>query len=224
MQVHAQRNPKRKHPSDGDTPMQKKQRITMVSNPSSTTSHYFAAHELILAQIRPRFEVKTMSVMPSTSIKKHVDKALDHLGRFSAWDTSVLPGVVFFSGSLKASNKLITIGELVRRRIEESDQKWYQYNILNETECEEESVVEETFLAMDDDAGHESNDDEYFETLNPTIHELAVTPGKILRKSYMGTLFSRVPLDEIKNHPNISTQTNEASIDLLRKRKMGGRG
>ncbi|KAK0616269.1 hypothetical protein B0T14DRAFT_497558 [Immersiella caudata] len=222
MLVHAQTIPKRKHPSDGDAPMQKKQRIAIAPDPTSTASHYFVVHEPILARLRPRYDVKAMSIMSSTSIKKRVDKALDHLGRFSAWDQAVLPGVVFFSATLNASNKLITIGELVRRRIGESDQKWYQYNVLNETEHEEDSMVEETFMPMNDDTGHE-NEEDYFETLAPNIHELAVTPGKIRRKSYMSILISRIPLEEIKNHPDISMQTNEASIDMLRRKNLGVR-
>jgi len=218
MQVHGQTVPKRKLPIDGGAPMPKKQRIAIASDLSSTASHYFAIHEPILARLRPRYDIKTMSVMPSTSIKKHVDKALDHLSQLSACEQSVLPGVVFFSASLNASNKLITIGELVRRRIGESDQKWYQYNVLNETEYEDALVVEETVMALDVDTG-----EDYFETLEPSIQDLAVTPTKVRRKSYVSVLFSRVPLDEIKNHPAISTQTNEADMDLLRRKKTGGR-
>jgi len=224
MPAQTQKIPKRKHPSDGDVvPVQKKQRVAITTDPTATASHYFILYEPILARLRPKYEVKTMSIMPSTSIKKHVDKALEHLGRFSAWDQSVLPGVVFFSATLNASNKLVTIGELVRRRIGESEQKWYQYNVLNETECEEKpSVVEETFMAMDGvDTGNDSNEEDYFETLKPTIHDQAAAPVKIRRKSYISTLFSRVPLDEIKSLPGISLQTNEANIDLLRRKKLG---
>ncbi|KAK0644513.1 hypothetical protein B0T16DRAFT_430612 [Cercophora newfieldiana] len=223
MQIHAQTIPKRKHHSDGDAPVPKKQRVAIATDSTTTASHYFVLCEPILSRLRPKYEVKTMSIMPSTSIKKHVDKALEHLGQFSAWDQSVLPGVVFFSATLNASNKLITVGEIVRRRIEESGQKWYQYNVLNEAEYEDGfSVVEETFMPMDDeDAGHASNEDEYFETLKPTIHERAVAPTKVRRKSYMSTLFSRVPLDEIKSLPGISVQTNEVVINLQRRRKLG---
>lgn len=224
--VHVQHPPisKRKHFGDGHDPLSKKPRVAM-GDPTPTTSHYFAVHEPLLAKLHSSYAVKTMSVMPSTSINKHVDKALQHLGRFSAWDQSVLPGVVFFSAGLKASNKLVTIAELVRRRIGESEEKWYQYNILTDMECEETStegplVVEDTFLAVDEgDPDSATND--YFETMKPTVHEQAVAPVKTRHRSYMSLFLSRVPLGELKALPNVGLQTNEDNIELIRKRKTG---
>ncbi|KAK3350144.1 hypothetical protein B0T25DRAFT_260684 [Lasiosphaeria hispida] len=222
---------KRKLLGENDAPISKKHRVG-ADQVTSPPSHYFLLYEPLLLKLRPSYEVKTMSVMPSTSINKHVDKALEHLGRFSAWDQSVLPGVVFFSAKLNASNKLITISELVRRRIGESEQKWFQYNVLSETECdeasvEEPSVVEDTFMAVDrgtEAAECDSDADDYFETTKTTIYERAVQPVKVKHKSYMSVFFSRVPLDELKTLPNIVLQTNEDRIDLLRKRNMGSVG
>ncbi|KAK3342978.1 hypothetical protein B0H65DRAFT_235584 [Neurospora tetraspora] len=188
---------KRRHLSDGDIPgnSNKKQRTTGTSNIQQTTSlqsnhqHQsnttagvvtpaFQPYESLLAKLRPRYEVKTMSVMPSTSIAKHVDKALQHLDRFNLWDQSVLPGVVLLSAKPVASSKLVTIAELVRRRIGEGEQKWFQYNVLTETEEEEVvdagagagaggmEVVEDTVMDLtkdgDDDDGEE---EEAFETM-----------------------------------------------------------
>jgi hypothetical protein len=168
-----------------------------------------------------------MSVMPSTTISKHVDRALEYLGRSSAWDQNVLPGVVLLCARAGASAKLITISELVRRRIGESEQKWFQYNLLSETVKEEAaqpgadvSVVEDTFMNVDRGEGEEEPEDEYFETIAPMIHERAVQRPKLRYKAHMTVLLSRVPLDELKTERNVSVQTNEQHIEYLRRRRL----
>lgn len=222
---------KRKFPSDNDAPNPKKRRPadsqTQPQPQPLRVSPYDEVYKPLLAKLDSRFQVKTMSVMPSTSISKHVDRALEHLGRFSAWDRTVFPGVVLLCAKSAASCKLITISELVRRRIAEAEQKWFQYNILSETMWEETpqpaedpSVVEDTFMAVDHD-GEGDTDDECFETIRPTIHEQAVRPAKIRYKAHMVVLLSRVRLDELKGGKNISLQTNEQHIEYLRKKSMG---
>jgi hypothetical protein len=172
-----------------------------------------------------------MSVMPSTSISKHVDRALEHLGRFSPWDQTILPGVVLLCAKAAASGKLITIAELIRRRIGEGEQKWFQYNVLNETAMEEPapapaapetSVVEDTFMAVDGEGvDGADDDDEYFETRQPTIHEQAVQPAKVRYKAHISVLLSRIPLDELRAERYVSMQTNDQTVEYLRKKKMG---
>jgi hypothetical protein len=227
---------KRKFPSDSIDLVPKKRRAadprtetrtpSQAQNSTSITSSYNQVYNPLLAKLSRKFEVKAMSVMPSTSISKHVDRALEHLGRFSAWDQTVLPGVVLLCAKSTASGKLITISELIRRRIGESDQKWFQYNVLSETVMEEAvhvgepSVVEDTFMAGDGQS-EEGADDEYFETIQPTIHEQAVQPAKVRYKAHMTVLLSRVPLDELKTEHNVSLQTNEQHIEHRRKKNMG---
>ncbi|GAB1316246.1 DNA/RNA-binding protein Alba-like domain-containing protein [Madurella fahalii] len=220
---------KRKFLSDSNAPNRKKRRSAdpQPQPQSSTTSPYHEVYKPLLAKLDSRFQVKTMSVMPSTSISKHVDRALEHLGRFSAWDQTVFPGVVLLCAKSAASSKLITISELVRRRIAEADQKWFQYNILSETMWEEASqptedpsVVEDTFMAVDRD-DEEDADDEYFEPIRPTIHEQAVRSPKVRYKAHMVVLLSRVRLDELRGGKNISLQTNEQHIEYQRKKSMG---
>ncbi|KAK4227620.1 hypothetical protein QBC38DRAFT_187895 [Podospora fimiseda] len=242
---------KRKFPSDNcnqttSASSSKKRRTTAAavsatSNPEAhassvppTTSPYAKVYNPILEKLNNKYEVKALSVIPSTSIRKHVDKALQHLGRFSAWDQKVLPGTVLFCAKSSTSNKLITIVELIRRRIGETEQKWYQYNVLSETICEEpiaqrkrpdvvdETVVEDTFMDVD---GEEENDDddEYFETMRPakTIYELAVDPPKIRYQAHITVLLSRVPLEELRNIQSVSLQTNEHYVEHLRKKRAG---
>lgn len=234
---------KRKFHSDGNDPVPRKRRAageeseTQTTHPQNrtqdstpTSSSYSQIYNPLLAKLSPKFEVKAMSVMPSTSISKHVDRALEHLGRFSPWDQTILPGVVLLCAKQPATSKLITIAELVRRRIGESEQKWFQYNIVKEMVIEEPtpasaaagelSVVEDTFMAVDGE-DVEGADDEYFETRQPTIHEQAVQPAKVRYKAFMSVLLSRVPLHELRTEFYVSCQTNEELIERKRKKKMG---
>jgi len=228
---------KRKFYGDSDDRIPKKRRAAdprsqiqtqnQTRDPASATSSYSDVHGPLLAKLSPKFEVKAMSVMPSTSINKHVDHAIKHLGRFSPWDQTVLPGVVLLCAKSSASSKLITIAELVKRRIGESEQKWFQYNVPKETvveeaapAAEEPSVVEDTFMAVGQ-GGEEGPDDEYFETIPPTIHEQAVQPAKVRHKAHVVVMLSRVPLEELRSEPNVSVQTNEQYIDYVRKKRMG---
>lgn len=220
MHISLQSSSKRKLAGDTemrDAPTMKKQRVRAEVVPE--TSHYLAPYEPILAILRPKYDIKTMSIMSSTSINKHVNKALEHLGRFSAWDQSVLPGIVFFSAKFATSNKLTTISELLRRRIGESEQKWYQYNVLEETEYEQ---MEVEVLPSANDANHvRGNDDDYFESMKSTVHDRAIHPPRIKHTGYVSTMFSRVPLDELKSLPNVTVQTNEKRIEMLRRKRPG---
>jgi hypothetical protein len=228
---------KRKLPNDSNDSVPKKRRAADVqtqvetqSRPqpsTSTTSSYSPVYSGVLSKLGRKFDVKAMSVMPSTSISKHVDRALEHLGRFNAWDQTVLPGVVLLCAKSAASSKLITIAELIRRRVGESEQKWFQYSLLSETvieetvqPAEEPSVVEDTVMVVDQE-GMEGPADEYFETVQPTIHERAVQPAKVRHKAHITILLSRVPLDELNTEKNVSLQTNEQHVEYLRKKKMG---
>ena len=205
-------------------------------NPAAPTpSSYTQIHNPLLAKLSGRFEVKALSVLPSTNIGKHVDRALAHLGRFSSWDESVLPGVVLLCARSAASAKLITIAEIIRRRVAEGEQKWFQYNVPKETAVVEEpaaveegpSVVEDTFMDVEKGGGGGGGsgvgeeDEEYFETRQPTIHEQAVQPAKVRYRAHVAILLSRLPLDELAGEPNVSAQTNEEKIEHLRKKKLG---
>ncbi|KAL2261094.1 hypothetical protein VTK26DRAFT_4711 [Humicola hyalothermophila] len=201
---------------------------SMAPTAATISSPYSQIYSPLLSKLNGKFEVKAMSVMPSTSISKHVDRALEHLGRFSAWDQTVLPGVVLLCAKSPAASKLLTISELIKRRVNEIEQKWFQYNVLGETVLDEtllpvveQSVVEDTFTPVDREAEEDAEDDEYFETMQPTIHERAVQPPKVRHQAHIMILLSRVPLDELKTEKNVSLQTNESHIDYLRQKRMG---
>ncbi|KAK3381298.1 hypothetical protein B0H63DRAFT_199402 [Podospora didyma] len=221
-------NPKKRRVESGP-------RTTAAPTAGLAESPFTQLYGPLLSRLKPKYEVKPMVVRGSTSISKHVDRALEHLGRFSMWDLSVLPGVVLLCARSGDSSKLISVSELVRRRISETEQKWFQYNLLDETVCEdrtimaleEPSIVEDTFMAVGTvDTGYVSDsesDNGYFETANrqPTIHERATEAAKFKHKAYMTVLLSRVPLHELKDMHNIALQTNEHHIEYLRKKKMG---
>lgn len=223
---------KRKFFSDNNDLLPKKRRATephpdIQTQNQTTIGSYSQIYNPLLVKLDRKFDIKTLSVMPSTSINKHVDRALEHLGRFNPWDQAVLPGVVLLCAKSAASSKLITISELIRRRIGESEQKWFQYNVLNEMIVEEPmitagepSVVEDTYMAVEGD-DEEVAENEYFETRQPTIHEQAVQPAKVRYKSHLTVLLSRVPLDDLKTEPYVAVQTNEQMIEHLQKKKLG---
>ncbi|KAL2115519.1 hypothetical protein VTJ04DRAFT_9774 [Mycothermus thermophilus] len=215
-------------------------------NPKNTNnpSPYQQAYHPLLTLLSPRYDVKPLSVLPSTSIRAHVDRCLAHLGRFSAWDLSVKPGVVILCARAGAANKLVTIAEVVRRRIGESEQKWWQFNVVSESVGvveegrrdgeEEEMVVEETVLPdHGEEEGEEEEEDGYFETMDSpsaqqqgtgmmtTVHEQAVNPPRMRYTAYVTVVLSRVPVRELLSVANVAVQTNEGQIDYLRKKKMG---
>lgn len=218
--------PKRKSPTSPTTTISnKKPRTTapipQTTTPTPTTSHYFTPHASLLVLLRPRYDVLTLSVLSSTNINKHVARALTHLTRFSAWDPSLLPGVVFLSAKTASANKLVTIAEVVRRRIGESEQKWWQYNVLSEVVEEEdqrEDVVEETVL------GGGGDGEEYFEVMGTTVHERATEPGarRVRRTGYVGVLLSRIPVKEMVGG-GVAVQTNEEGIEARRRKGAGGK-
>jgi len=240
---------KRKFVGDANDENRKKQRRAALEGPAgnqpsasatqneANTSPYAQVYNPILTKLVGKYDVKPMSVMSSTSISHHVDRALQHLGKFSMWDKSVLPGVVLLVARAGTTGKAITIAEVIRRRIGESEQKWFQYNVLGETASVvgvstqgagiggEVSVVEDTNMGEaqreDGDGGEE---EEFFETMQPlmpAIHQQAVHPAKIRHKAHMVIILSRVPINELNAEPNISLQTNQDQIEYLRKKKLG---
>lgn len=199
-----------------------------------------------ITDLKTSYEVKTLSVLSSTSISKRVDTILQHLSRFHPWDSTVLPGVVLLYARSSTTNKLITIAETVRRRIHEADQKWYQYNRLYEMEW----AAKQNFLASKLDSnisivGHtdikgaggegdgdgddgDDGDSEYFETMSggaavtPTQFERAVHgEPKSRQVTHMSIFLSRIPVPELKARDNFAVQSNEEHIDYVRKKRAG---
>jgi hypothetical protein len=229
---------KRKKPSDVDAfldPKTKKQcssaisRDTTATSPNPQTAVTCRPHEQLIAQLGSHYDIKTLSVLTSTKISKHIDKVLKHLGRFDTVDASVLPGVVLLYGKAEAASKVITISETVRRRIAEAEQKWYLYNVLSEVEvelaaarCDDLSIANDTALfpqEVDDDV-EEEGDDEFFETMRQ-----AVEPTRKTRQQAFFSIFlSCLPVLELGNLFPDGVQTNEASIEYTRSKRISVKG
>ncbi|OIW29155.1 hypothetical protein CONLIGDRAFT_564772, partial [Coniochaeta ligniaria NRRL 30616] len=191
----------------------------------------------LITELSPKYDIKTLSVLSSTSISKRVDLVLNHLGRISAWDSAVLPGVVLLYARSNSTNKLITIVETARRRIHEAEQKWYQYNHLYEMEWaakqhshnrppqnhKTETMIEDTVMSIDGDA-KDSGDDDDFEVMatQQTVFERAVHgEEKTKQMAHMSVLLSRIPIPELKAKENFAVQSNEDHINHVHRKRSG---
>ncbi len=212
---------KRKHPDTTTTDISPKKKRVAI-DPSEYQSPSLEPYRPLLAALQTKYEVQPMSVVSSTSISKHINKALAHLGRFSFLDDSVLPGVVLLYAKSKAANKVVTVAETIRRRIAEGDQKWYQYNVLYEIASpagpeSEPSMIEDTMLVDEDDGQEEKN----IESTGPTIFESAVEPAELKNQSIMSVFISRVPIAELLPFCSTGAQTNAHDVEKKRKVRLG---
>ncbi|KAB5539374.1 hypothetical protein GE09DRAFT_316643 [Coniochaeta sp. 2T2.1] len=243
---------KRKHPGDTlEAITSKRLRNDSSSDPNnlpSTTTTSLSAQPLqsLISDLSPKYNIKTLSVISSTSISKRIDSVLAHLGRISAWDSTVLPGVVLLYARSASTNKLITIAETVRRRIHEAGQKWYQYNLLYEMEWAAgkqqqqqkpqrenrmETMVEDTVMSMDgegegDAKREEEEEEDDFEVMatpqTQTVFERAVHgKEKVRQMAHMSIFLSRIPIPELKVRENFAVQSNEEYINHVQRKRAG---
>lgn len=233
---------KRKHAGDPEDAITAK-RPRDDANPTTSPIASQSAQPLqaLIAELSPKYNIKTLSVLSSTSISKRVDSVLNHLGRISAWESSVLPGVVLLYARSNSTNKLITIVETVRRRIHEAEQKWYQYNRLYEMEWaakqqsnnhnrppqshKMETMMEDTVMSIDGegkDSGDDDDDDFEVMATPQTLFERAVHgEEKKKQMAHMSILLSRIPIPELKAKENFAMQSNEEYINYVQKKKSG---
>jgi hypothetical protein len=173
---------------------------------------------------------------------RRVDSILTHLGRFNAWDTTFLPGLVVLYARSSAAGKMISVAETARRRINEAEQKWWQYNRVYEAEMplkEEVQVVEDTVLggrrqgsdgkdkqpleeAEGDNVDDDDEDDHYFESMQSRFERAVLgEPKKTNMVPHMSIILSRVPVKELQGREEWTVQSNQDYIDHLRKKKAG---
>ncbi len=217
---------KRKHhasAADNEVSTKRQRFADDIPNPSFPSLEPYGP---LLAQLGSKYQVKPLSVISSTRICKHIDKALEHLGRFSFLDDSVLPGVIFLHGKSKSASKAITIAETIRRRIADAEQKWYQYNVLYEitspdplaenfvvrdTQIEEEYEVQETRDGKQTRARPSGS----------TLFEAAVEPAMARSQAILAIFLSRVPVCELAVMSQVGFQTNEQEVDKKKRELMG---
>ncbi|KAL8392446.1 hypothetical protein RB595_002585 [Gaeumannomyces hyphopodioides] len=211
----------------------KRQRVGNAG-PQPTPGLPSEPHESLLMELRPKYDVATFSVISSTSIAKRIDQILAHLGRFHPVDLAVLPGVVLMHARSRDAAKMVSVTELVRRRIHDGGQKWYQYNRVYEVEAgmpEEDIVIEETVVLGAHrtneqtprgrgDRGRDNHLDGSPSGSTPSVFERAVLgQPKSGQALYMSIFLSRVPIPELRAKPFITAQSNSDSIDRQRRRQ-----
>jgi hypothetical protein len=218
---------KRKHnPVEAPNTAIKRQR-TDRSDPQTAPGLPSEPHESVLAELRPKYHVATFSVISSTSIAKRIDQILAHLGRFHPADNAVLPGVVLMHARSRDAAKMVSVAELVRRKIHEAGQKWYQYNRLYEVEAtaqEAGTVIEETTVqGVRQDMSEVSGEarDDCFDATPSMLEQAVLGRPKSDHTLYMSIFLSRVPMPELRAKDNITAQSNSDSIDQQRRRQFG---
>jgi hypothetical protein len=183
-------------------------------------------HEALLTELRPKYGVLVLSVLSSSKIEQRVTRMLEHLGRTSLTDLDLLPGVVLLHARDSDVAKMITMAEIVRRRIHESDQKWYQYNRLYHVETEvpaEPTVIEDTLMALEGENGivMSDGDDDAFESMPPRHREALIEKAKTTSRPYMSIFLSRLPISELRGKDDITYQSNESQIEAKRRKQVG---
>lgn len=231
---------KRKHLGGPDSdPTAKRARNDDDARSTASVSH--EPLQSLFSDLSPKYDIKSLSVISSSSISKRVDSALQHLSRFDLYDSSILPGIVLLYARSNSANKLITIAETVRRRIHEGGQKWYQYNRLYEMEWAARqpqtstanpttrdkkpvvTLVEDTIMSVEGQDQEDDEEDDDFETMQPrTVFERAVHGEERVRPTACMSIFlSRIPVPELKTMENFAVQSNEEHINLAWKQKAG---
>lgn len=207
-------------------------------------------HAAILAQLRPKYAVRVLSVISSTRMEKRIKTILDHLAAAASTGTSVaaLPGVVLLHARAPDANKLVSIAEIVKRRIREghfeeaaapaggikkkkangahaSAVVWYQYDRIYDVK----SARKKKGAAGDDDeADAEEDGDGQDDGFEPMMHRLESALGGSAHGSgpvvttYMSIMLSRTPLLELHKNPDITVQCSADPLEVEYEEYMAG--
>ena len=107
-------------------------------------------HFKMLESLAGKYQVEKLSVISSSSMKNRVDSIMRHVSQFHPTDMNILPGVVLLHAKVSYATKLFGIIEIAKRRIHEMDQKWYQYNRLNQVQVTMKFPADEDLSRVDD--------------------------------------------------------------------------
>ena len=178
-----------------------------------------AFHEATLAELQPKYDVLTASVISSTKMSARVARVLDHLrpnkSQTAEADDAGSKGsapVVLLHARPGDVGKMISVAEKVKEVLAGEGGMVYQYSHLFEVPLQpkEPAVVEETALggveggSDAEGAGEESDDG--FEKLE--IFDRAANPKEKARPvKSLGIFLSGAPVSELKGKAGIATQT-----------------
>lgn len=174
------------------------------SNQPSSTHALITPHEPIIAELAPKYDVLTASVISSTQIRKRVVSTTRHL-----LDRPSSPAVVLLHARPADVCKLITIVEHCKRVLREEGKTCFQYNQLFElpAEVKKPEVVERTVLEGNEE---DSDDDDDFEVMESRFEKAVLPPpSKRVAKS-MRTFLSLAAVPELKAKSDVTLQACEA--------------
>ncbi|EXF77946.1 hypothetical protein CFIO01_11875 [Colletotrichum fioriniae PJ7] len=204
---------------------------TMTTNTSASSSANVngpttplpPSHEVLLADLRSKYDVLPAFTISSTKIQKRVTWLLQHLRKD---DGDPRKRAVLVYARLGEVAKMISIVETVKRIIAaekksveaqggEESGKWYQYNLMYELPPKPD-VVEETVLGgsgggtWDGSGDDEEEEEDDFEVMESRF-ERAVLPQPVKRAAKSLSIFlSLAPVPELKARDDVTTQTNAA--------------
>ncbi|KAK0385071.1 hypothetical protein NLU13_7549 [Sarocladium strictum] len=171
-------------------------------------------HETILAELAPKYHIKSTSVISSSKIRQRVTSAADHLVTVENTDK---PCLVLLHARTDCLSKLITIVETLKRVLSQEGKPWWQYNQLYEQPeraPKKQDVVEETMLAKEgegakgEDDEEEEADEDYFETMGSRL-EQAIHPEPPARAVKSLRIFlATTAVPELKLKSDVTVQTS----------------
>lgn len=184
----------------------------------------------IYETLAPKYEVATTVITSSSSIQKKVGMILEHLGRFDWTNTSGRPGLVFLWSRSETCSKMVSIGEIAKRRMHEKDQKWYQYcriqtdhsTALPPTRRLAQAPSRKNRGRPVRSRQRQNEDDSEEDDFEPmlTPFERAVMRQPVVNTvHYMSLFLSRMPIPELEQDGHYASRTNETLIDYERQRR-----
>ncbi|CAK7272156.1 hypothetical protein SEPCBS119000_004975 [Sporothrix epigloea] len=228
----------------GELPHKEAQRPTKLPLESFTA---------VLKDLEPKYIVRTLSVISSTRMEKRIKAVLEHLASSSTQlakkdTTAALPSIVLLHARAADANKLISIVEVVKRRMRQgyfavnrgddtssndaaAGQKkkgkkasqvpataWYQYNRVYDVASAETLGPTPNELAVED--SHVEPEDDGFEPMARRFEDALTGGEKAPITTYMSIFLSRAPVLELQRNPEMTAQSSLDTLEVEYQRWM----
>ena len=143
------------------------------------------------------YDVKMISIISSSKIRNKVQQVTLVLTAGST-EAPLKPVVAVLTAREGVAAKLVTIAEIVKRNLDDTQIPWYQYSLVERKTVE---ITRETPAPSKRtrDSDSEDEDDEAFETMLPVIERKLMDKPKFRAKPVMTILLSRSPIKELKD-------------------------
>lgn len=168
-------------------------------------------HAAILADLQHKYAVRVLSVISSTRMEKRIKAVLEHLGGDSK------PGVVLLHARAPDANKLVSIAEIVKRRIREGYFAGADKAMKKKTKKDAAAVawcqydrIYDVKTAKTDEASDQ------VDRLEAALTDETAPASKVT--TYMSILLSRTPVGELHKNADVSVQcsTDVSEIEYER--------